>query len=426
MRVLLLGATGLVGRRLAGVLERAGHRVVLGVRDRKRVPSAAEVVEVDFARDHAAGDWLPRLAGIDAVINAVGIVSPAPGQGFDAIHVRAPVALFEACGRARVGRVVQLSAVGADPDAETGYLRSKGMADRVLLASGLSAVVVQPSLVFAPQGASTRLFAALAALPAVPVPGDGRQQVQPVHLDDLCALLVACLEHPSPPARVEAVGPRPLALRDYLLGLRALMGLGPAPVLPVPRWIVRMGSRLPGLLPGPQVDPQMLAMLERGSCGDPSAMAALTGRAPRPVEAFGAEGMEILGLRARLRWLEPLMRVSLAVMWLATGIVSLGAYPVADSLAMLARTGLHGPLALAALYGAAVLDLAFGVATLALRRRLWLYRAQLALILGYTLVITLRLPEYWLHPFGPILKNIPVMALIIVLHELERGRRWST
>jgi len=170
----------------------------------------------------------------------------------------------------------------------------------------------------------------------------------------------------------------------------------------------------------------MLAMLERGSCGDPTPMAALTGRSPRPVEAFGAEGMEALGLRSRLRWLEPLMRFSLAVMWIATGIVSLGAYPVADSLAMLARTGLHGPLALAALYGAAALDLAFGVATLAMRRRLWLYRAQLALILGYTLVITLRLPEYWLHPFGPILKNIPVMALIIVLHELERGRRWST
>src|SRR5690554_2289895 len=178
MRVLLLGATGLVGRRLAELMSQAGHRLVLGVRDRARAPAGAEVVDVDFARDHACSDWLPRLAGIDAVVNAVGIVSQAPGRGFDAIHVRAPLALFEACGRARVGRVVQLSAIGADPDAAAGYLRSKGLADRALLASGLSAVVVQPSLVFAPQGASTRLFAALAALPVVPVPGDGRQRVQ--------------------------------------------------------------------------------------------------------------------------------------------------------------------------------------------------------------------------------------------------------
>jgi len=112
-------------------------------------------------------------------------------------------------------------------------------------------------------------------------------------------------------------------------------------------------------------------------------------------------------------------------MWIVTGILSFGVYPVDESLEMLARAGLTGALALASLYLAAGLDLAFGVGTVLLRRRLWLYRAQLALIAAYTLVITLRLPEYWLHPFGPVLKNIPVIAMIIMLHEMERGRRWN-
>ena len=426
MRVLLLGATGLVGGRLAEVLQRAGHELVLGVRDRSRAPRDAAVVEVDFARDHAAADWLPRLDRIDAVVNAVGIISETPGQDFDSIHVRAPVALFEACARARVGRVVQVSAIGADTHAASSYHRSKHAADEALLASGVSAVVVQPSLAFAPGGASTRLFASLAALPVVPVPGQGRQCVQPVHLDDLCDLLLACLEHPAPPARVEAVGPTPLHLRDYLLELRALMGLERAPVLPVPHPLVRLGTRLGGLLPGPPVDAETLGMLERGACGDPGAMTGLLGRSPRPVEAFAGPGLEPLGLVARLQWLMPLMRVALAVMWIVTGVVSMGVYPVSDSLALLARTGLYGVPALAALYLAAGLDLAFGVATLTMRRRLWLYRAQLMLIAAYTLVITLRLPEFWLHPYGPVLKNLPVIALIIVLHELERGRRWNT
>ena len=48
------------------------------------------------------------------------------------------------------------------------------------------------------------------------------------------------------------------------------------------------------------------------------------------------------------------------------------------------------------------------------------------MITVYTLVISVRLPEYWLHPFGPVLKNIPIIAMIIALHELERGRRWNT
>ena len=104
----------------------------------------------------------------------------------------------------------------------------------------------------------------------------------------------------------------------------------------------------------------------------------------------------------------------------------MGLYPVDDSLALLARTGLHGGVALAALYLGAGLDLAFGVATVTMRRRLWLYRVQLLLIAGYTAIITLWLPEFWLHPYGPILKNLPILALIIALHELERGRRWST
>jgi hypothetical protein len=74
------------------------------------------------------------------------------------------------------------------------------------------------------------------------------------------------------------------------------------------------------------------------------------------------------------------------------------------------------------LYGAAFMDLAFGIATLALRNRQWLWFAQMAVILLYTLIISVRLPEFWLHPFGPLLKNLPMLAAILVLHELEEPR----
>ena len=104
-----------------------------------------------------------------------------------------------------------------------------------------------------------------------------------------------------------------------------------------------------------------------------------------------------------------------------TGIVSLGLYPVDDSLALLARVGLHGALAQVALYGAAGLDLLFGVLTLALaaRHRAGLWLAQLLLIGGYTVLITVFLPEYWLHPYGPISKNLPVMAAIALLWAMD-------
>jgi hypothetical protein len=72
------------------------------------------------------------------------------------------------------------------------------------------------------------------------------------------------------------------------------------------------------------------------------------------------------------------------------------------------------------LYGAALMDLAFGIGTLALKRRRRLWLMQLALILFYTIVISFRLPEFWLHPYGPLLKNLPMLAAIWLLYELEK------
>ena len=62
-----------------------------------------------------------------------------------------------------------------------------------------------------------------------------------------------------------------------------------------------------------------------------------------------------------------------------------------------------------------------GMAPLLLRRRRWIYRLQLLLIAFYTIVITFHLPGFWVHPYGPVLKNLPLMAAIAVLHELDDG-----
>ena len=87
---------------------------------------------------------------------------------------------------------------------------------------------------------------------------------------------------------------------------------------------------------------------------------------------------------------------------------------------LLERAGVPAALRPLALYGAAALDLALGIASLLLRRRRWLWLAQIALILGYTAIITIRLPEFWLHPYGPVLKNLPMLAALWLLLELER------
>jgi uncharacterized protein YbjT (DUF2867 family) len=428
MQVLLTGASGFIGAAVAAALLRRGHRVVRVLR---RPPadgaSASDVVQADFAQVPQRGWWQPRLAGIDAVVNAVGILREQAGQTFRALHSEAPAELFRACAAAGVGTVVQISALGADAAARSAYHCSKKAADDVLRALPLRAAIVQPSLVYGPGGASAALFNKMAVAPLLPLPAGGRMLVQPVHLDDVVAGIVALLE--APPAAVQTfhfAGAQPFALRDYLGDLRAALGeRGRLHVLPLPAALFRAGAGLAGHLPGSMLDAETADMLLAGNATASNALPQVLGRSPRPVRDFVAPATAEPARREAVLalWL-PLLRVALALLWLWTGIVSLGLYPVQDSYALLARVGLHGAIATLALYGAALLDLALGVLTLAApagwRRFVWL--AQLLLVAGYTLLITVFLPEYWLHPYGPISKNLPVAAAIALLWALEPPR----
>ncbi|MFS0756827.1 NAD(P)H-binding protein [Noviherbaspirillum sp. 1P10PC] len=423
MIILLTGASGFIGRHLVDALLAQGHEVIVTSRKPGHAarPGLREV-EADFSRDIEPAAWLPRLLGIDVVINAVGILRESPGQRFELLHERAPCALFAACAEAGVRLVIQLSALGADQHATSRYHLSKKAADDCLRRLGLPAVILQPSLVYGADGASATLFSTLASLPLVVLPGGGHQGVQPVHVDDLCALVLAVLA--APPASVRTItvaGAQPVTLRAMLAGFRAAMGLGRLHVLPLPMPLARMAASAGTLLPGSLLDADTLAMLERGNTGEVADMTAVLGHAPRPLSSFitPAEAPAVR-LRAQLNWLLPVLRWSIALVWIVTGIVSLGLYPVQESYALLARTGITGALAPLMLYGAALMDLAFGIGTLALKRRRWLWLLQLALILFYTIVISFRLPEFWLHPYGPLLKNLPMLAAIWLLYELEK------
>lgn len=117
----------------------------------------------------------------------------------------------------------------------------------------------------------------------------------------------------------------------------------------------------------------------------------------------------------------PVLRWSVALVWLATALVSLFVFPKADSLDLLARAGVPEALRPLALYGAAGIDLVFGILSIPRTPPRWLWRAQIALIVAYMAIITLRLPEFWLHPYGPLTKNLPMLAVLWLLDNTRRA-----
>lgn len=429
MRILLTGASGFIGRHLLDALLAEGHHVLCAGRTAPPLTHPrCRFVQADFVKKTHKSAWLAHLVDIDVVINTVGIFRESGEHTFARLHSDTPRALFAACVESDAVRMVlQLSALGADEAADTAYHLSKKTADDYLALLPLRAAIVQPSLVYGKDGASARAFRTLASLPLFPRFGKAPQLVQPIHIDDLVAAIVALIRRPLPldgdgtVQRIALVGPQAMPFSAYLAALRAGMGMGKLRLLRLPHWCARLAAACARLLPGSLLDPDALRMLDRGNSADPATTARLLGHAPRAVARFiedpGAERVQ-----AKLGWLLPMLRLSIAAVWLATALVSAGLYPVGQSYELLTRSGVPPALAPLMLYGACAVDLLMGLATLFLRRRRWLWTVQLALIAFYSLVIAYKLPEFLLHPYGPLTKNLPMLAAIWLLYELEQDQ----
>jgi uncharacterized protein YbjT (DUF2867 family) len=421
VRVLLTGATGLIGSATLAAMHREGHEVVAVARSAgtlRRLPGVAAAVALDLRAATRAQDWLPHLAGIEAVVNCAGVLQDGPGDSTTAVHVEAVGALFAACAQTGVRRIVQVSALGADADAATAFTRSKAAGDAALMASDLDWVVLRPSVVVGrPAYGASALMRALAVLPAVPrLAGAGRLQV--VQLDDLVRTILFSLR-PEAPVRVavDVAGPEALTLEEILGAYRRWLLGTRTRLVPVPaalaRALFRLGD-LAGLLGWrAPVRTTALSELTRGVTADPAPWMALTGIVPRSLaDALSAEPASVQERWfARIYFLKPAAIAALALYWITTGLVALGPGWI-DAVALVEAAELPYPRLLTLV--AALADVAVG-AGIALRRTaqpaLW---AALALSLAYIALSTLLQPVLWADPLGPLVKVVPLMVLNLV------------
>ena len=282
MRILLTGSSGFIGRTLQAALEAAGHSVRGGVSPRQRNPEPGQVA-MDFAHDTDAAVWLPRLVGIDAVVNAVGVLRDTRTRPITAVHQDTPIALFDACVQVGVQRVVQISALGID-GSNTRYAQTKRAAEAHLNALAaqqkLQPAILRPSVVYGQGGDSSALFMNLARLPVALFPGpvlDAR--VQPVSVHDLAAAVVALLGPDiGRTGVIECTGPESLTMGDFIASLRQQLGHRPATVLRLPQVLTQISARLGDAVPASPWCSETLAMLGSDNVGNPAVFAQLLRR----------------------------------------------------------------------------------------------------------------------------------------------------
>lgn len=452
MNILVCGADGFVGRHFCQSLQQAGHHVLRTVsrhvhdhhdhHDRHQHPSEHELA-FDFSTPLSCEHWEKRLdiiqhlhGKIDILINAVGILRENSTQSFEQVHAQSPIALFQACAKIGVSGIIQVSALGPAHEKKesdqshqddlnkgetplSAYLKTKRQADQSLRQLQTSYLILRPSLVVGLDGASSQLFRSLARLPLIGLPGDGTQELQPVYIDDLCDAVQVFVDRVGHGEHLQltinAVGPHAMTYRDMLQHYRRAMGLSEALYLPIPMSLMRWSATLAQYLPQRVFAPETLNMLCQHNVADAAAFHAFLGHAPRgPKQWFDELPPNYLVQQASAVWTHLSLRLSLALVWMISGIVALLIFPHEESYALLGSVGITGFFAEPALILATLFDIVLGILCLS-RVGAWLWKLQIATIIFYSTLIAMNLPEFMQHPFGPLLKNLPILAILFFL-----------
>lgn len=418
MRIMLLGAGGFIGRHVLSELLARGHETVAVVRKREGLAEAfpgAEFVESDLAEALHEADWSRFLQGVDLIVNAAGLLR---GPAMAAVHEAMPKALYAAAASAGVRRAVLLSAISARPDVPTDYARSKLAGEAALRSSGLDWTIMRPSLVYGDGSyGGTSLMRGMAGLPVcTPIPGKGDFPFTPIHVRDLArAVRIACEDDSFAGRTLEPVGPQTMDLSEMLARYRAWLGFGRARFVSIPMPVMRLFGRLGDLLGDGPMATNSLVQMVAGNAGDSKAFARAVGFEPRSLETALRDRPAQVQDRwhARLFFLAPALKAALVLMWVASAW--LGFFHGAAQADELVRSlGWPASLADPLRIGGSLIDLGIAALLILDRRARWSTLAQLAVVTGYTLVIGFALPHLWLDPLGPLLKNIPVLAAILV------------
>jgi NADH dehydrogenase len=255
--VCLVGGAGFLGGHVASRLAAVDVPLRVPTRNRERAKAslillpAADVRRLDVHDDR---DLATAIDGAAAVVNLVGVLHDARGDGFERNHVALPARLARACRAAGVKRLVHVSAVGVAENAPSAYLRSKAQGERALreaAGDALELAVLRPSVIFGRGDRFLNLFAELAALfPVLPLAGaDAR--FQPVWVEDVARVIVDAATRATPPdpGPVELCGPREYALAELVRYVCAQRGLR-RPILPLPGPVATLQAFVLEHLPG--------------------------------------------------------------------------------------------------------------------------------------------------------------------------------
>lgn len=242
----VFGGSGFVGRYIVRRLAQQGWRVRVAVRRPNealfvRTYGSVGQVEPILANIRDKASTRAAIAGADVVVNCVGILVETGRQQFDTVHVEGAGRIARIAAQEGVSRLVHLSALGADPESDSDYARSKARGEEAVRAAFPDAVILRPSVVFGPEDRFFNRFGLMAMLsPVIPLVGAGTR-FQPVYVDDVAAAAVMGAEGSAAPGVYELGGSETRSFRE-LVEMMLHMIRRRRLVISWPFWIARINA----------------------------------------------------------------------------------------------------------------------------------------------------------------------------------------
>ena len=298
-RVVVLGGSGFVGRHVVARLSAAGVGVVVPTRRREQAKHlillpTVEVIEADIV-DKATLTRL--LTGATAVVNLVGILHESGRDTFARAHVELARAVTAACVAVGVPRLLHMSALNADPQGPSQYLRTKGEAETIVKASPLAWTILRPSVIFGPEDSFLNLFARIGRLAPVIALAAPDARFAPVYVGDVAHCFVHALgDERTQGGSYDLCGPATYTLRELVRYAGEVSG-AVRPIIPLGDRLSRLQAAVLELLPGPLMSRDNLKSMAKDSvCSGP--FPPIFGIVPSSLEAVVPEYLAPAAMRS--------------------------------------------------------------------------------------------------------------------------------
>jgi len=219
--VCVIGGSGFVGKHIVHLLAAQGRRVRVPTRNRERAKELIVLPTVDVVQAELQDDdALKRvITGMDAAINLVGILHEECSGDFKRAHVDLPLRIAKICADLGIKRMVHMSALKADPNGPSSYLRSKGEAEAALkqIARGPALTVFRPSVIFGREDKFINLFANLLKYLPVLFLASPQARFQPIFVEDVARAMVLSLDRLETFGKsYDLCGPKAYTLRELV------------------------------------------------------------------------------------------------------------------------------------------------------------------------------------------------------------------